>query len=68
MSTKPSRHRAMMKVKKIAGAALIIVLALTIVYLIFADFSDDPEDISVEENFKELINTDNAFVYFYSKQ
>lgn len=63
-------QRKMMKVKKIAGTGLTVVLAMTVVYMIFSDIwvsKKDSDDISAEDNFKQLIKTDNSFLLFYTK-
>jgi hypothetical protein len=60
----------MMRIKKIVGSGLTVVIALTVVFFIFSDLwtpSKDSEDISIEENFKQLIKTENSFLFFYSK-
>lgn len=59
-----------MKVKKIASTGLGVVISLTVVYFILSDFwvkKRDVEDISAEDNFKQLIKTDNSFLLFFTK-
>lgn len=58
-----------MRTKKLIEA-LIVITTLSIFFLIYYVVSDDgiePEDLSKEENFKQLINTENSLVVFYTK-
>jgi hypothetical protein len=60
----------MMKVKKIAATGLSGLIAMSIVYFVVSDWwvsSKDSEDISAEDNFKQLIKTENSFLLFYTK-
>ncbi|CRK96813.1 CLUMA_CG009948, isoform B [Clunio marinus] len=58
-----------MRTKKLASLCLIVVTCLSIFLLIYSLTSDmdarDHQIISSEDNFRELINTDNSFLLFY---
>lgn len=57
-----------MQTKKLVVLASIFLGALSMGLLIhhfLSDGDEDSTDISSEDNFKELINTDNSLLWFY---
>lgn len=59
-----------MRTNKFVGYCLVLVTVLSILLLLFSVFLDKQskhEDISNEDNFKELVRAENSFLMFYSK-
>ena len=58
-----------MRTKRCVGYLLFLVLSLAVFFLLISGVFDDwqkSDDISVEENFRELIDTQNSLVMFYT--
>lgn len=63
------RPVAGLRTKRFVGLALTTLISLSVFLLIYYVFTDDaiePPDISSEDNFKQLINTENSLLLFYS--
>lgn len=60
-----------MRTKRFVGQALTAITALSVFLLIYYALTDpvnESHDISSEDNFKQLINTDNSLLMFYTQE
>lgn len=61
------KSASIMRTKKFVGYAFVFLAAFTVSYALYYGVFDkrfDSNDISSEDNFRELINTENSLLLF----